>query len=106
MIPPMKSSGIRTATSDTVKETMVNPICFAPFNAASKGGSPSSTYREMFSIMTMASSTTNPVEMVSAISERLFSEYPHRYITPNVPIRLSGTAIPGMTVARSDRRKR
>ena len=32
---------------------------------------PSSRWREMFSITTMASSTTNPVEMVSAISERL-----------------------------------
>ncbi len=59
----------------------------------------------MFSIITMASSTTKPVEMVSAISDRLLSEYPHRYITPKVPIRLSGTATPGMSVARSERRK-
>jgi hypothetical protein len=68
---PMKSSGMRTAMSETVSDTMVKPICPAPFSAASIGLSPSSKYREMFSIITMASSTTKPVEMVSAISERL-----------------------------------
>ena len=58
----------------------------------------------MFSIMTMASSTTNPVEMVSAMRERLLRLYPHRYITAKVPISESGTAMPGMIVARSERR--
>ena len=33
---------------------------------------PASTYRMMFSIITMASSTTNPVEIVSAMRVRLF----------------------------------
>ena len=59
----------------------------------------------MFSIMTMASSTTNPVEMVNAIRDRLFRLYPHRYMTPKVPISESGTAMPGMMVARSERKK-
>ena len=72
MIPVMNSSGTSTATSDTVSETMVKPICPAPLIAARKGDSPSSMKRLMFSIITMASSTTKPVEMVSAISERLF----------------------------------
>ncbi len=71
MIPPMNSSGMRTATSETVSDTIVKPICFDPFNAAVKGASPSSMWRAMFSIMTMASSTTKPVEIVSAISVRL-----------------------------------
>ena len=104
MIPPMNNSGMSTATSDTVSETMVNPICLEPLSAASKGGSPCSMKRAMFSIMTMASSTTNPVEMVSAMRERLLRLYPHRYITAKVPISESGTAIPGMIVARSERR--
>ena len=56
--------------------------------------------RAMFSITTIASSTTKPVEIVKAIKERLSSEYPHRYITPNVPTRESGTATLGITVAR------
>ena len=60
----------------------------------------------MFSIITMASSTTNPVEMVSAIKVKLFRLYPSRYITPNVPTRESGTATLGMSVARRFLRKR
>ena len=67
----MNSSGINTATSVMVSEMMVNPICSAPFSAASSGLSPCSIKRVMFSIMTMASSTTNPVDMVSAIRDRL-----------------------------------
>jgi len=43
MIPPMKSSGINTATSDTVSDTMVKPICRAPSSAASNGFLPAST---------------------------------------------------------------
>ena len=60
--------------------------------------------RMIFSIMTMASSTTNPVEIVSAMSVRLFTLYPSRYITPNVPTSDSGTATLGMIVARRFRR--
>ena len=69
--PPMKRSGMNTATSDRLMEITVNPICRAPFNAASIGESPFSMKRTMFSITTMASSTTKPVETVSAISDRL-----------------------------------
>src|SRR5579871_2733139 len=59
----------------------------------------------MFSMTTMASSTTKPVEMVRAINERLSIVYPTRYITPNVPTRERGTAILGITVAHTLRRK-
>ena len=55
----------------------------------------------MFSMTTIASSTTNPVAMVRAISERLSMLYPQRYITPNVPISEMGTATLGMKVARA-----
>ena len=68
---PMNSSGISTAISETVSDRIVKPICSAPLSAASSGLSPSSMKREMFSIITIASSTTKPVEIVSAISDRL-----------------------------------
>ncbi len=55
--------------------------------------------------MTMASSTTKPVAMVSAISVRLLSEKCSRYIAPKVPTRLSGTATEAMKVAAALRRK-
>src|ERR1039458_9013735 len=60
----------------------------------------------MFSIMTMASSTTNPVEMVNAMSVRLLRLYPSKYITPNVPTIDNGTATLGINVARRFRRKK
>ena len=70
-MPPINSSGMKTATSDTLMENTVNPISRAPCSAAAKGFIPASRWREMFSITTMASSTTKPVEMVKAMSERL-----------------------------------
>ena len=39
---PMKSSGIRTAMSEIVSETIVKPISAAPSSAASRGGFPAS----------------------------------------------------------------
>src|SRR6202046_3157565 len=60
----------------------------------------------MFSITTMASSTTKPVAIVRAIMDRLSMLYRHKYITANVPIKEAGTATLGMKVARTLRRKR
>ena len=60
----------------------------------------------MFSITTIASSTTNPVAMVSAISERLSRVYPIRYIAPNVAMMDTGTDMLGINVDQALRRKR
>ena len=73
-MPLMKSTGIKTAASDSVMETIVKPISRAPRKAASIGRSPSSMCRTIFSSITMASSTTNPTDSVNAMSERLSSE--------------------------------
>ena len=70
-IPPIIRRGMKTATSEMLMERTVKPISSAPFSAACIGCSPASMCRAMFSITTIASSTTNPVEMVSAISDRL-----------------------------------
>ena len=101
---PMNNRGISTAISEIVSEMMVKPICSEPRSAASSGSMPPSTKRAMFSIMTMASSTTKPVAMVSAISDRLSRLKPSRYITPNVPTSDSGTDRLGMMVPGSVRR--
>ena len=58
----------------------------------------------MFSIMTMASSTTKPVPMVSAISDRLSRLKPQNHITAKVAISETGSATPAMMVARQERR--
>src|SRR5579862_5432727 len=104
-IPPIISKGMNTATSDVLIDSTVNPISAAPLNVACTTPIPCSTYRVMFSSTTMASSTTNPVEMARAIRDKLSRLYPSRYITPNVPTRESGTAILGMIVARTVRKK-
>jgi hypothetical protein len=60
----------------------------------------------MFSIITIASSTTKPVAMVSAISDRLSRLKPSRYMIASVPTNDSGTDRLGMTVAGMLRRNR
>ena len=58
----------------------------------------------MFSTTTMASSTTKPTAMVSAISDRLSRLKFSRYIAPAEPISASGTVTLGMSVAQKFRR--
>src|SRR5438477_4834328 len=60
----------------------------------------------MFSIITIASSTTKPVEMVNAINDRLSRLNPARYMMPKVPMRESGKATLVITVVQSFRRNR
>ncbi len=71
MMPPISRMGRKTATSETLIDSTVKPISRAPCSAASRGFMPASTCRMMFSSTTMASSTTKPVEIVRAVSDRL-----------------------------------
>ena len=72
--PLMKNTGMNTATSDKVIDTMVKEISREPINEALNGRSPNSIWRTIFSSITMASSTTKPTESVSASSEILSME--------------------------------
>src|SRR5579872_2557142 len=56
--------------------------------------------------MTMASSTTNPTAMVSAISDKLSKLKPSTNIIATVPNSASGTVTPGMMVAQALRKNR
>ena len=105
-IPPMNSTGIKTATSETVIETMVKPISREPRKAASITPSPISMRRTMFSSITTASSTTKPTDSVRAIKDRLSRLKFSKYIAANVPTIEVGSASVGMIVARTLRRKR
>ncbi len=104
-MPPKKISGTNTAISDSEIDRTVKPTSLAPRIAASSRGMPASRCRETFSSTTIASSTTKPVEIVSAISDRLSRLKPARYITPNVPMIEVGTATLGIAAARTLRRK-
>jgi len=104
--PPMNNRGMNTASNEQVSETTVKPISEAPWKAAFFAPSPASRWRAMFSIMTMASSTTKPVPTVSAISDRLSSPNPKSHISANVPISDRGSAVPAIRVADHVRRNR
>ncbi|MNQ70913.1 hypothetical protein D3C85_855660 [compost metagenome] len=94
-----------TATSDTFIDNRVKPTSREPLSAAASGLSPASMCREMFSSTTMASSTTRPVAMISAISDRLFSEKPSRCMAAKLPTSDTGTASAGISAARQRPRK-
>ena len=70
-MPPMKNTGMNTAASEIVIDTMVNAISREPSSVAWKRLLPASMWREMFSSITIASSTTKPTHSVSAMSEML-----------------------------------
>ena len=58
----------------------------------------------MFSIMTIASSTTKPTEIASAISDRLSMENPANHMPAHVPASASGTEMPAAIVGVIRRR--
>ena len=95
---------MNTATSQMLIDTMVKPISPKPLIAASNADMPSSTWRNMFSSMTMASSITNPTAMVNAISDRLSRLQPSTEHQPERPTSDSGIAGLGMIVAHTARR--
>src|SRR2546426_307929 len=100
-MPPMSRMGMNTAISDRLIDNTVKPTSRAPFSAAFIGDTPCSMWRDTFSSTTMASSTTKPVAMVSAINDRLLRLNLHKYITPKVTISDTGTATLGISVARA-----
>ena len=69
--PDMRTSGMKTAASETVIETIVKLISFALPSVASRAPAPRSIRRTVFSRKTIASSTRKPMASVSAMSERL-----------------------------------
>ena len=69
--PPMNISGVNTAISEIEMVRMVKLISLEPARAAANGASPTSIRFQITSTKTIASSTTKPTAMVSAISDRL-----------------------------------
>src|SRR5664280_1642265 len=55
---------------------------------------------------TIASSTTNPTEIVIAMSDKLSMLYTIRYMNPHVPASASGTVTLAMNVGQNRRKKR
>ena len=98
----MNPMGTNTDSSTRVMAMIGAVICRIAFFVASRGdrsGSSSST-RSTFSTTTMASSTTMPMASTSASRDTVLAEYPSTSSTAKVPIRLTGTAMIGISVAR------
>ena len=98
----MKATGTNTESS-TSEMAMIGAVISAiAFLAASFGVSSgcSSMMRSTFSTTTMASSTTMPTASTMASSEMVFAEKPMESSTAKAPMRLTGTATVGISVAR------
>ncbi|MNI28646.1 hypothetical protein D3C73_824340 [compost metagenome] len=88
-----------------VVATTAKKTCRAPRSAATRGGSPWSRRRWMFSTTTMASSTTRPMASTRASSVSRFSEKPSGARTMKVDSKQMGATIDGMSAARRLPRK-
>ena len=60
----------------------------------------------MFSVITMASSTTSPTESTTASIDSTLIENPAMYMMKKVPISDTGMTMQGISVTRQLRRKR
>ena len=100
----MNAVGRKTATIVNVVAITARPISSAASIAAWYGGLPAAMWRAMFSISTMASSTSTPITSDSASSVTVLRLKWNRYIAPNVGRMDSGNAVAQMAVERQSRR--
>ena len=100
VIPGMNAVGTNTAARMSAMATTGPDTCSMAFNAASRGGSPSSMWRSTASTTTMASSTTRPMASTRPKSDSVLIENPRSGKTMNEPTRATGTASSGISVAR------
>ncbi len=106
MIPPMNTTGRKTAQSDRVVASTARPMSLLAASVASR--LPifrSSMKRTTFSRMTIASSITIPTASVNASKVIMLSVRPKAPSTPKVAMIETGMAKAAMKVVRKLRRK-
>ncbi len=107
MVPEKNATGMNTASSTSELATTAPVISFIAAAAPSRGCRPFSlTKRAMFSITTIASSTTRPVARVSPNRVSVLIEKPSAFISAKVPISETGIVMAGISVVRHDCRNR
>ena len=106
VVPSMNTIGKNTATKVIVVDTTAKNISLAPSMPACMGGMPRSMRMYMFSVITMASSTTSPTASTTASMVKTLIEKPIRYMTKNEPISDTGMTMHGMRVTRQSRKNR
>ena len=104
----MNATGTNTDNNTSVIAMIGAVISAIARLVASAGDSSgcSSITRSTFSTTTIASSTTMPIARTMASSDTVLAEYPIALRTMKVPIRLTGTARVGISVARTLPRNR
>ncbi len=103
--PSTKITGRKTTAMERVAAVAAKAIWRVPFEAASKGASPASRCRSMFSSTTMASSITTPTARARASRVMMLRVAPKIHITPKLAMMESGMAVATMSVGRVRRRK-
>jgi hypothetical protein len=100
--PGKKPTGTNTASSTSDVATTAPVISFIAAAARSSGSRSLSPWmnRAMFSITTIASSTTRPVASVRPKSVSVLIENPSAFTSPNVPMSETGIVIAGISVVR------
>ena len=101
----MKAAGTNTADSTRAMAITAVPTSSIVKWAASRGLMPCAIWRSIFSITTMASSTTMPIASTNPNSVSVLMEKPNADMTANVPISETGMAMMGMSAVRHDCRK-
>ena len=104
VMPPMKLTGRNTAMMVEEVATTASPIWSAASSAAWKPLLPMRMWRTMFSISTMASSTSTPATSDSASRLMELSVKPIQLMNAKVGIADSGMASAEIIVARMSRR--
>ena len=106
VVPGKNATGTNTATRTSEVAITAPVTSFMAADAARLGSlSPSLICRSMFSITTMASSTTSPVASVMPNSVRVLIENPSNFTKAKVPISDTGIVTDGMMVLRQSSRK-
>ncbi len=106
-MPEKNATGMKTASSTSELATTALVISRIAADAPAYDSMRFSfTKRAMFSMTTIASSTTRPVASVRPNSVSVLIEKPSAFIRPNVPISETGIVIAGISVVRHDCRNR
>ena len=100
----MNATGTNTAARVMEVAITAVPISSAASRAASSGFLPMPRWRTMFSISTIASSTSSPITTLNASRVIMFRLKPSHWITAKVGMMDSGRAIADTQVARQSRR--
>ena len=93
--PCKKITGKNTTANVMEVDNTAKKISLLPSNAALRMGNPASSFRKIFSVTTIPSSTTNPVASTIPSKVKTLIEKPPTYITKKVAINEMGISING-----------